>query len=409
MYCHNLFNGRFDDCDFAGGWQGLTLFGGYDYAIRNVIGYGADAFLFAQTAMAHQTGIQRIAIGNTAYRFSGCSWDAQGLRIEASNLNTGMPGTIQEGFAQAGGESTITLASSASTVDNAYLNGKVRIFSGKGLNQALRTITNYVGATRVATVAPAWGVVPDATSAYAVVFPNAPTESLIRVHPDGTYGYRYFFGALGTDNELPGGVPPLVHASRCSGTVGASLMRFNNFTTSGQGRTPAFLFDMGQTDGSFAHYRPCNVWIHNLQTDGAEVAVDGPGWNVHVDTTELPLDEESVRYTGPRPAPAFPVHVEREATVSEFPPPGGRFVAGTVRLRLWNPEPGGVAEYRCTASGTAAWVKTHVYAPGSYCSLEGTEYRALKANVNDQPPSASWAALGAAKPPTWKAVSTVAQ
>jgi hypothetical protein len=130
---------------------------------------------------------------------------------------------------------------------------------------------------------------------------------------------------------------------------------------------------------------------------------------VHVDNTELPLDEECVRYTGPQPGPAYPVHVEREAIVSEFPPPAGRFVAGTVRLRLWNPEAGGVAEFRCTAGGTAAWVKTHVYPQGSYCSLEGTEYRALKVNLNDRPPSANWAALGAAKPPTWKAVSAVAQ
>jgi len=408
MYCHNLFNGRFDDCDFAGGWQGLTLFGGYDYSIRNAIGFGADAFLFAQTAMGQQTGVQRIAVGNTAYRFSGSFWDAQGLKIEASNLNQGMPGAVQDGFAQAGGASTITLATTASTVNNFYLNGTVRLASGRGFNQAPRTITKYDGATRVATVSPAWEVIPDATSAYAVFFPNALTEALIRVHPDGTYAYRYYFGALGTDNELPGGVPPLVHASRCSGTVGASLMRFNNFTTSGQGRSPAFLFDQGQTAGTFANYHPGNVWIHNLQTDGVEVAVDGPGWNVHIDTTELPLDEECIRYMGPQPAPAFPLHVVREALVSVFPPPAGRFVAGTVRLSIWNPEAGGVAEYRCTASGTAAWVKTHIYSAGAYCSFDGTEYLAKSVNVNNQPPSANWAALGPASPPTWKAVSTVA-
>jgi hypothetical protein len=387
IYCHNLFNGRFDDCDFFGGWQGLSLFGGYDYAIRNAIGFGADAFLFAQTAIGHQSGVQRIAVGNTGYRLSGCVWDAQGLMIEASNLNQGMPGVVQEGYAQAADSTHITLSSAASPVNGFYQNGTVKIFSGTGITtppQAARTITAYNGATKVATVSPAWAVTPDTTTAYAVSYPNALTESLIRVHPDGTYGYKYYFGALGTDNELGGGIPPLFHGTRCSGTVGGSLVRLNNFTTSGQGRVAAIVLDQGQTTGAFANYHPGNLWAHNLQTDGAEIQVDGPGWNVHVDNTELPLDQECVRYTGP-PGPQFPLHVERFANLSLWPPPAGRFIAGTVRLKVWNPAAGAVAEYVCTGSGTAAWSPTYTYQLQAYVSYGGYEFTPIALPLNRAP------------------------
>jgi len=411
VYCHNLFNGRFDDCDFFGGWQGLTLFGGYDYSIRNAIGFGADAFLFASTAIVKQTGVQRIAVGNTAYRLSGCVYEAQGLVIEASNLNQGMPGGVQDGTAQAGGASTITLSTAASSVNNAYQNCLVRTLSGTGgVPSQLRTIANggYVGSTRVATVTVPWSTLPDSTTAYQVEFPNALTESLIRVHPDGTYGYRYYFGGLGTDNELGGGIPPLFHGSRCSGTVGPSLVRLTNFSTSGQGLTPAIVLDGGQTTGAFANFHPGNIWVHNLATDGTEVAVDGPGWNVRIDTTELPLDGEAIRYTGP-PGASFPLHVKRQADLTLWPPPAGRFIAGTVWLDVWNPAAGAVSRYVCTATGTAAYSSTYTYGIGAYVSYSGTEYVCVALSLGNLPTNATyWMALGSVSVPTFKALETVA-
>ncbi len=77
-----------------------------------------------------------------------------------------------QGVAQAGGATTITLASTASTTDSLYAGSVVSILSGTGSGQT-REITAYVGATRVATVNSAWSVNPDATSAYAVI----PTSS----------------------------------------------------------------------------------------------------------------------------------------------------------------------------------------------------------------------------------------
>ena len=71
------------------------------------------------------------------------------------------------GTAQAGGSTTITLASTASTSDDAYNSLTVTIDSGTGSGQS-KTITNYVGSTRVATVNSSWTTNPNATSVYTV-------------------------------------------------------------------------------------------------------------------------------------------------------------------------------------------------------------------------------------------------
>ncbi len=82
-------------------------------------------------------------------------------------------GRKHTGTAQAGGATSITLAAGASGTDDAYNNMTVRITGGTGSGQE-RKITDYVGATKVATVASAWATNPDATSTYSVIDrPNA--------------------------------------------------------------------------------------------------------------------------------------------------------------------------------------------------------------------------------------------
>ena len=73
-----------------------------------------------------------------------------------------------QGTAQAGGASTITLAATASDVNDIYNGFFVRVISGTGSDQT-RIISDYVGSTKVATVSVAWGTPPDATSVYVVV------------------------------------------------------------------------------------------------------------------------------------------------------------------------------------------------------------------------------------------------
>jgi hypothetical protein len=76
--------------------------------------------------------------------------------------------TSDSGTAQAGGANTITLkASSSYTTDDAPNGMFIRITAGTGAGQ-VRHVEDYVAATKVLTVFPAWTTQPDATSQYSV-------------------------------------------------------------------------------------------------------------------------------------------------------------------------------------------------------------------------------------------------
>ena len=90
--------------------------------------------------------------------------------------------------AQAGGAATITLAASSSAVNDYYNGATIRIMSNTGVGES-RTISGYVGATKVATVSVAWGVQPDATSEYMIdrnVSNHEPTNWTASADGDGT-------------------------------------------------------------------------------------------------------------------------------------------------------------------------------------------------------------------------------
>lgn len=93
-----------------------------------------------------------------------------------------MEQTLDEnGTAQGGAASTVTLRAGASGSDDAY-NGKViRIVANTGAGQ-LRVIHDYVGSSKVATVDRDWTTPPDATSTYeitdGVLFDKSPHEIL---------------------------------------------------------------------------------------------------------------------------------------------------------------------------------------------------------------------------------------
>jgi len=80
------------------------------------------------------------------------------LTIDISNV----------GLAAGFGADTITLAASASTVNDFYDGAKIMIISGTGAGQG-RIIKGYVGGTKVATITDGWAVVLDATSLYAII------------------------------------------------------------------------------------------------------------------------------------------------------------------------------------------------------------------------------------------------
>lgn len=81
---------------------------------------------------------------------------------------------IHSGTAQAGGASTITLASGASATNDLYIDAVIRITGGTGAGQ-VNQVTDYVGSTKVATVARAWAPEPDSSSTYELVPGASPT------------------------------------------------------------------------------------------------------------------------------------------------------------------------------------------------------------------------------------------
>jgi hypothetical protein len=68
----------------------------------------------------------------------------------------------------AGGASTIDLDGSASAVNDFYKGQLIAIILGTGISQA-RTCISYDGATKIATVSPAWATAPDGNSYFAIL------------------------------------------------------------------------------------------------------------------------------------------------------------------------------------------------------------------------------------------------
>lgn len=76
--------------------------------------------------------------------------------------------TTNEGLAQGGGASMITLNASASAVDNTYVGQTVVLRTGTGQDQS-RIVASYVGATKVATMSAAWETQPAAGTGYMML------------------------------------------------------------------------------------------------------------------------------------------------------------------------------------------------------------------------------------------------
>jgi hypothetical protein len=72
------------------------------------------------------------------------------------------------GIATAGAVGSITLATTALAVDDAYIGSIVVITTGTGAGQA-RLISDYTGSSKLAAVSPNWTTTPDATSVYAII------------------------------------------------------------------------------------------------------------------------------------------------------------------------------------------------------------------------------------------------
>jgi hypothetical protein len=89
-------------------------------------------------------------------------------KLEHIDVIAGGTGYIKDtGTATAGSSTTITLAATASTTNDIFNQMTIYISAGTGSGQT-RVVVDYVGATKVATVA-TWTTTPDATSVYEVM------------------------------------------------------------------------------------------------------------------------------------------------------------------------------------------------------------------------------------------------
>ena len=102
---------------------------------------------------------------NTALTFSD-TYTRYFIETTASSSAPTVKTTVT-GQAQAGASSSITLPTTFNPTDDIYNGLTITITSGTGAGQ-VRTISDYVGSTKVATVSSAWTTNPDATSIFTI-------------------------------------------------------------------------------------------------------------------------------------------------------------------------------------------------------------------------------------------------
>ena len=112
--------------------------------------------------------------GPTAAQVADAVWD----EARADHLGAGSFGeaaqVARSGTAQAGSGTTVTLDAGASAVDDFYNTSLITIVSGTGAGQT-RAITDYAGATKVATVNN-WFTQPDSSSVFVILPFGAPSS-----------------------------------------------------------------------------------------------------------------------------------------------------------------------------------------------------------------------------------------
>jgi hypothetical protein len=101
--------------------------------------------------------------------------------VVAQASETGAP-VLATGTAQAGTSTTITLHSSASSVNDFYKYAQINIRSGPGTGQNPRLIYAYNGTTKVASIEPAFAETPDATSVFDVIPSSVTAWALLRAN-----------------------------------------------------------------------------------------------------------------------------------------------------------------------------------------------------------------------------------
>jgi len=136
----------------------------YDFALPVFGNQGPGSLtisLWGYSDTAHDLEVWVNGVYKDTFYWSGITYN------EVSISSVDVKDSVIDQSAQSASLNTITLAASASTVDDDYNEMLIEITAGTGSNQ-VRKIIAYNGATRLATVESNWTTTPDAGSIYRI-------------------------------------------------------------------------------------------------------------------------------------------------------------------------------------------------------------------------------------------------
>lgn len=202
--------------------------------------------------------------------------------------------TAITGTAQAGGATTITLAAGASATDDAYNGLYVSLTGGTGSGQ-YALITDYVGATKVATVDATWTTNPDATTTYVVsAFVPEMVGQYINANPQGRAKVIAFvdYDNLNVVTEFPFFNDDPIASGNWEVEFG-----YEDVWSSTRGWPRSVTFHEGRLYFGGSKARPSTVWgsrvglffdfvsTEGLDDDAVEATLDTNTFNAIVDIT----------------------------------------------------------------------------------------------------------------------------
>ena len=156
-------------------------------------------------------------------------------------------------FSAVASGTTLTLDASASGTDDAYTNSNIYISSGLGAGQTAN-VTNYVGATKVVTVSPAFSIAPNTSSSFHI-------GPKVIINGDGT-------GAKAYANVASGQVTHINMINVGSGYSRANVTISDNFGSSAAA-TPRISPPGGHGSDPVGELGGWNVML-NVRVSGTE-------------------------------------------------------------------------------------------------------------------------------------------
>lgn len=159
--------------------------------------------------------------------------------LQACAMALTTTGSDVDDTAQAGGASTITLHSGASSTNDAYKGMVIVTNGGTGSGQT-RVIIGYVGSTKVATVTPAWSTQPDNTTDFIVYANNlyVPASDSLKT----ATVYDYLHRSVSGNHRLR---KRFGWAGNAAFTFAVRQLPFVQFTGQGSFETPTDVSDPG--------------------------------------------------------------------------------------------------------------------------------------------------------------------